>query len=1510
MKSSLPPSSRLSSDRFNRFERIPRNADRPSRSSLRSAPKTLQPQRAIVPTRVEPTRRREESEKFLSENLEKALKGGYSERAQFLTDLYNLLKETEPKSLEDADFFEQLCKCCMQFLRNDNSSIRAMCFRILRVSFFNERNLVLMLTSHADIYLVRAIDLRLGNTAERIEAFRLVSAIMTIYETSNLKKVIDTSAAQRTGKKYYAFPKSIMQPIIAIALKVLNSSEESKLRQDDYDELATPSLALFFEFCVTEAELILEMAGTDWMVRALTGRCGVSRQIVAVVCRVLVAWLDQPLMRERGKLHLVLEQIFAPLIEFGFFQTQVASPTSHLHEEVENIMDSFTYSFLCILRSWSGLFACAAVGPNASIISSSPFRLLEYLGLGTVSDSNISRLRDMVVDICCTFMELPYAASKFESWKEATNFYGTMHRVDRYRNSLKDDFVVADSDMLVQYDPIMTDSVDLLNSFRCLAMFILIHAGLAHALSRLVMAHPDAPSSIKATLLLSDLLRNAPTIVPTSWRASILSTPLLMQSAFESVLTTAAVQKTTENIDEQNLHTFQNAKNALLILHRLDQLNSIAIDAAIHPIASDCTYSIFIVKPRLSTKPLKGLANIHECSLNEEELMGPTVQWPLLLKYLYAINSDEEMNCKNADYLLHSILAVCLNAVSPRIGMQSDWLYDRTPTRTAVLAVALAMRWQTRQTNHSDFRTLLIRYATEFRAVLDTCSSDQSSLLSVKNLLYSGTLFHFAIIGCMSAHPVGLGILHETGILQVFVEMMSATTPVEYVKLILACLDYSIDDLNRIILTKALTSTKPDSRRWATRFLGLLCHIRPVDFHKWGIQLLLRQLADESVKVVRHAMRLLHIWLPMYPDCCQIMAPLPVGAFGDAGIFLKTHAYSDERIVLADVEGVRSQVRFWMEELNTRYLQSIDEDMRVALLAVRRSMDGGYSRSSGEKSDRLTLRLPIHLFAALSKHPAGREILMEENVSEQLVDHLSMSEIDSSKVKSALLALANLGTVDEGFEMLLSEDIVVQIVRLAEESKILSIKGVAFWAINILSYSEKGNFMFFVEFLEKLSVSGATALASLGWESNKFRRIVEKAETKAISEDSTPVRKSTVIPEIAIDGLYPRPRSRTQRVESTAGRNRGRSCSALAHIYNIENAARIEDRPYFPGKLRRTRSDISDSIRLTTDTERELEPLVRRQTYESGSGLESTVMDESCSGPGTGTVGTIGSRRRATTLGSGGAGDDLETRTRSSTLARALRDGLTVTKEQLLSEAERVDMVCNTHFASKAREKHRLRPLITKPFVQINRNIGDVIRYNYLTKEEIYNIAEFRRILFGDFSLADELRRFSVMEDDDNVSGVWKGNAIALPAELDILCSNVFPIKPKLTGLFGEEIEENTVDDRGAKSGHSRSQRSEPITPHSAYRCFYCSSEKPQPFELPQGIDAAALRREVLGEVDMLEVKEIQPERKLLSLRMEHPWLFEWPCLYADVLEWLDEYRFRARSRAILQEIFYNALLL
>ncbi|KIH53124.1 hypothetical protein ANCDUO_16757 [Ancylostoma duodenale] len=40
---------------------------------------------------------------------------------------------------------------------------------------------------------------------------------MTIYQNSHLKRLIEFSASQQDGKKY-AFPKSIMQPVIAAAL--------------------------------------------------------------------------------------------------------------------------------------------------------------------------------------------------------------------------------------------------------------------------------------------------------------------------------------------------------------------------------------------------------------------------------------------------------------------------------------------------------------------------------------------------------------------------------------------------------------------------------------------------------------------------------------------------------------------------------------------------------------------------------------------------------------------------------------------------------------------------------------------------------------------------------------------------------------------------------------------------------------------------------------------------------------------------------------------------------------------------------------------------------------------------------------------------------------------------------------------------------------------------------------------------------------------------------------------
>ena len=89
--------------------------------------------------------------------------------------------------------------------------------------------------------------------------------------------------------------------------------------------LGLSCIAMFLEFCVYEPRLMIDMSGTDWIVRVLTGNSGVNKGIANLVCRVLVHWLDDPAVRNMAQLHLVLEQIFAPLIEFGFFEKSYTS---------------------------------------------------------------------------------------------------------------------------------------------------------------------------------------------------------------------------------------------------------------------------------------------------------------------------------------------------------------------------------------------------------------------------------------------------------------------------------------------------------------------------------------------------------------------------------------------------------------------------------------------------------------------------------------------------------------------------------------------------------------------------------------------------------------------------------------------------------------------------------------------------------------------------------------------------------------------------------------------------------------------------------------------------------------------------------------------------------------------------------------------------------------------------------------------------------------------------------
>ncbi|CAB3405410.1 unnamed protein product [Caenorhabditis bovis] len=717
---------------------------------------------------------------------------------------------------------------------------------------------------------------------------------------------------------------------------------------------------------------------------------------------------------------------------------------------------------------------------------------------------------------------------------------------------------------------------------------------------------------------------------------------------------------------------------------------------------------------------------------------------------------------------------------------------------------------------------------------------------------------------------------------------MTNSTPTEYVKLIVSCLDYTSDGMTRIILRGALTATNEESRKWTTRFLSVLASLDLTRFADWGIRMMLGQLGDESPKVVRHAVRLLNRWLPEFPSP-SVHTRIQWSAFGDAGHFLRVHSFAFETECVDNEAEVVDVIRFWMRTFNQTYLESIEDDFREMMFAVKRSLDGVFPRASTDKPESVYgVPAPLHLFGVLCTHRTGRTLLARENVCAVLMAKLTMKIERHSMsdqydtIKSSLLALASIGSHDEGYEIL-PNDTIPKMIKITEEHSVLSVRGVAFFACCIVSQC----------------VEGAKRLAALGWECNRYRYATDLAKTQAANDDDSRswknstivVRRFTHHRNSSIIEIQNRRKSEVQR-RSVVTRTRSASVTE-----------RNADEPGVTA-----RRGWSSDLTLSRSVDDESSASRKWTMAPDEMGSTSEIGDEHVISPAripSLSVSMSVERKRANTITSMCGDDDGSLRTRSSTVARCVREGMSIPKEQLELEGTIADTIMDWHFSSKARERHHLMPFRVRTFLIINRNIGDPVRYIFMTKDEERHFADYRRKVMKDDWLYNEL-----MKEDNAVKktvNVIPLQTVTLPAEIEVMCNNIFISKPKTENIFG--VENSTDDlsetDRGAKSGHARSDFNIQ-QPHSTYRCFHCSGKEEHSRNYPHP-DAAALRKEVLNQVDMLEIKEY-PAKRLIGLRQHHQWLFEWPCMYADVLELLDEYRFKPHSRSFLQQIFYDAL--
>ncbi|KAI6183674.1 Rapamycin-insensitive companion of mTOR [Aphelenchoides bicaudatus] len=502
------------------------------------------------------------------EQLERSLEefadfDGTVENSNKFIELIGLVTNASKDLLEDDDLFNPIFERTPILLCNDDHRIRTAFFRLLRLLLINEQRLMLYLDLLVDMFAVRSLDILILPKAERFEALRLVAKLLSTHLNSKSKLIYSATTS---------FPASSLKSIHAVAVHRLIFPEHGEPEPRPIDELNKAALTVLLEASVLDPVLVIDAVSTDWIPRVLVAPGINNFQICALVCRVLSAWLDDPEIREKTELQLVLEQIFAPLLDLGFFN-QVDSKLKNLHK-VTHTLECCANIFLNLMVTWPGFFACASTEPLLGSIAS-PLKFLSYLGQVKSVGSNLDKIREIVIDVCCDFVCMPYSGKNFATWSETLLFYSKLHQPDQYEASLRDNFVVGElqSALALGFDD--TEYVDLLLSFRALATFVLINFGLVQSLIRLILTAPNEPMALKATLLLSDLLRTSISFVPRDWKQLLLSTPALVQLIAQSLLGTVAGQLEKRSSVELE-QCLPSSENSILLLNRLEDLHTVS----------------------------------------------------------------------------------------------------------------------------------------------------------------------------------------------------------------------------------------------------------------------------------------------------------------------------------------------------------------------------------------------------------------------------------------------------------------------------------------------------------------------------------------------------------------------------------------------------------------------------------------------------------------------------------------------------------------------------------------------------------------------------------------------------------------------------------------------------------------------------------------------------------------------------------------------------------------------
>ncbi|XP_062828531.1 rapamycin-insensitive companion of mTOR isoform X8 [Anolis carolinensis] len=925
--------------------------------------------------------------------------------------------------------YDDIIICLRLALLNEAKEVRAAGLRALRYLIRDSSILQKVLKLKVDYLIARCIDIQQSNEVERTQALRLV------------RKMITVNAS--------IFPSSVTNSLIAVGNDGLQ----------ERDRMVRACIAIICELgknfekiiAIQNPEVVALRGGLSTILKNVID-CQLSRINEALITTVLHL-LNHPKTRQYVRADVELERILAPYTDFHY-RHNPDTAEGQLKEDREARLSASKMGIVAAFRSWAGIISLCKPG-NSGIQS--------LIGVFCIPNMEIRRgLLEVLYDIFR--LPLPIVTEEFI---EALLSVDPSRFQDSWR--LSDGFVAAEAKVILPHRA--RSRPDLMDNYLALVLSAFIRNGLLEGLVEVITSSDD-PVSVRATILLGELLHMANTILPHCHSHHLHCLPTLMNMAAsfdigkEKRLRASAALNCLKRFHEMkkrgpkpySLHLDHIVQKAMSTHQRRDQ----------YRVQKD----IFILKDTEEAL----LTNLRDSQvLHHKEnlewnwnLIGTILKWPnISLK----ANKDEQ---------LHRFVRRLIYFYKPssKLYANLDLDYAKSKQLTVVgcqfAEFLLESEEEGRQEGKKEGRQ--VQQKQDGHSYLEDLVKDivqwlnsSSGMKPERSLQNNGLLntlsqHYFLFFGTLSCHPHGVKMLEKCNVFQCLLNLCSLKNQDHLLKLTVSSLDYSRDGLARVILSKILTASTDNCRLYATKHLRVLLRANVEFFSNWGIELLVTQLHDKNKAISSEALDILD-------EACEDKANLhaliqmkpALSHLGDKGLLLllrflsipKGFSYLNERGY------VTKQMEKWQKEYNLKYVDLIEEQLNEALTTYRKPVDGdNYVRRSNQRLQRPHVYLPVHLYGQLVHHKTGCHLLEAQSIVPDLSYTVRSPMLDKwegiKQLKAALWALGNIGSSNWGLNLLQEENVIPDIMALAQQCEVLSVRGTCVYVLGLIAKTKQG----------------------------------------------------------------------------------------------------------------------------------------------------------------------------------------------------------------------------------------------------------------------------------------------------------------------------------------------------------------------------------------------------------------------------------------------------------------------